>query len=149
MLLARTFTADDFVQDRRSPPLGDLWQAVVPLANPLGAFDVEIDGPPDAELLRCVNEYASALSDQYDAVLYIIHEDYLRAAEDRIWMKTCGVPRQLPEHRVLRYITSRSIYCGRGRTAEVGGSVFISPEWEPEHGLRLVLCGGRLVSNPG
>ena len=145
MVPCHPFTADDFERVVRGRRLAGHWRARVPLDSPLGLFDVNLNAPPDAELLQRVNELASAVSSDHESIVNIIYDDYRRAAEDKQWMKGCEVPRNLREDRVLRYIRRRSISAGRDRHRAVYAELFITPNWELEHGIRVMLANGRLV----
>jgi hypothetical protein len=148
MLNGRTFSVDDFELERRGPRLFDSWRARTSLDNPLGKFDVVLDDPPDEELVKHLNELATAVSTEYDAILNIVYDDYLRASEQKYWMKGCGVPLRLREHRVARYVESRVISVRRKQNGAISAEVSLRPQWEPEHGLRLLLVNGRFASFP-
>jgi hypothetical protein len=148
MVVARTFKPDDFQLEPRGLRHSDTWSARVPIDNPLGKFDVTLDQRPDDELLQHVNELATAVANEYDAILNILYEDYLRASEQKYWMKGCGVPLRLREHRVTRYLERRAISVWRRENGAIAAEVSISPQWEPEHGIRLLLVNGHLASSP-
>jgi len=145
MLQSRTFTADDFEQAPRGRRLFDLWRAKHPLENTIGPFEVEMDATPDEELLRVANELAALISADYDAILNAIYEHYLRCAEDRFWMKSCEVPRRLRVDQVKGYLRSRSISVRRDPQGAARGSIHLSPQWDPEHGIVLGVVNGRWV----
>lgn len=145
MLQSRTFAADDFEQAPRGRRLFDLWRAKQPLENPIGPFEVDMDAPPDEELLRPVNELAAFVSAEYDAILDAVYEHYLHYAEDRWWMKSCEVPRRLRVDQVKGYLRRRSISVRRDQQGVARGSIYFSPQWDPEHGIDFVVVNGRLV----
>jgi hypothetical protein len=144
----RTFVLDEFEQEPRGRRLVDFWRAKEPLASPIGSFEVDLDAPPDAELLREVNELAVVVATQYDAVLELIYDHYLQFAVDRGWMKSCDVPRGLRIDQVTRYLRSRSISVRRNPEGVAHGTIFISPRWDPEHGVDLVVVNGRVLPQP-
>lgn len=144
----RTLTADDFQMADRGPRLFDRWLAKQSVPTPLGPFAVELYQRPDEELLRHANELVAFVSDGYDAILTVVYEHYLRTAEDKYWMKGCGVPRRLPEGKVAKYIRSRAVVVRRDRGGEVDAAIYISPQWDTEHGINLGLVNGQAVPQP-
>jgi hypothetical protein len=141
----RVFIADDFEKQPRGSRLFDLWCAKQPLQNPLGLFDVELSESPDDALLRQVNELVAFASAEYDAILNAVYEQYQRTADDKYWMKGCGVPRRLREDQVMQYVRSRSIAVRRNRQGAIIGTIYISPQWDTEHGILLGVLNGHLV----
>lgn len=107
-----------------------------------------MDAPPDEELLREANELAAFVAAEYDAILDAVYEHYLQCAEDRWWMKSCGVPRRLRVDQVKCYLRSRSISVRRDPQGAVRGTIYINPQWEPEHGIDLSVVSGRLIRPP-
>jgi hypothetical protein len=148
MSSTRTLSLEDFDQEPRGPRLFDSWRAREPLDNPLGPFEIELQDPPDEELLGEMNRLVAMVSDQYDAILNIVFEHYLVLSEDKFWMKSCEVPRGLREAKLKRYIEGRSIVVRRNPQGWMVGVVFISPQWEPEHGISLEAVNGKLVPKP-
>ena len=141
-------TADDFQMTNRGPRLLDRWLSKQPVPTPLGPFTVELYQAPDDELLRHVNELVVFVSDAYDAILNVVYEHYLRTAEDKHWMKRCGVPRHLPDGEIAKYFRSRAVVVRRNRAAEVAAAIYISPLWDTEHGINLGLVNGQPVEQP-
>jgi hypothetical protein len=144
----RSLSADEFEQMRRGPSRAAFWRARMPLENPIGPFEIELDAPPDAELLAIANELIAVVSTQHAAIVKLIYANYLEAAEDRWWMKSCGVPRKLEEDQVLEYLRSRSISVRRDGKGRISGSIYFSPKWDIEHGIYLGLANGHVVPNP-
>lgn len=145
MPIARTVTADEFEKAPRERRLADLWRARTPLDSPLGKFEIELDAPPDDELLARANELIAAVANQHDAILRLIYASYERVADDRHWMKGCGVPRHLEPDQVTQYLRYRSISVHRDQKGRTSGSIFISPLWDAEHGIDIGSTGGRLL----
>lgn len=143
-----TFTPADFEQAQAGPRSMAVYRARVPLDNPLGPFEIELNAPPDSELLGHVNALVAAVSNDYDTVLGHVYENYLLAAENKHWMKACEVPSRLRDNQVMQYVRSRSISVRRSRNGSLDAEVFISPKWDQEHGLRLALIGGQLAPVP-
>lgn len=145
MPIARIVTAEDFEKAPRGRRLSDHWRVRTPLDSPVGTFDIELDAPPDDELLARANELIAAVTNQHGAILRLIYADYERAAEDRHWMKGCGVPRHLETDQVTQYLRYRAISVHRDQKGRISGSIFISPLWEIEHGIYIGVMNGRLV----
>jgi hypothetical protein len=143
-----SLTADDFEKRPRGPQLSDSWLAKAPLETPLGAFRIELDESPDSELLDCVSELATFVSNEYDAILNVVYESYQEAAAENDWLRGCGVPRRLSEIQVKRYLQSRVIFARRDRQRQIVGSIFIGPQWDEEHGIHFGVVGGRIVPRP-
>lgn len=141
----RVLTVEEFEKQPRERRLFDLWGAKTPLDTPIGAFEIVLNSPPDGELLGHANELTAALASQHDVILKLIYASYLRAAEDRYWMKNCGVPRNLEEDQILPHLRSRSISVWRDPKGRVSAGIFISPKWEVEHGIDIGVVKGRVV----
>lgn len=144
-MTARTFTQSDFKRVLSGKTPLEQWRAERTLDNPLGEFNIELNTTPDEESLRKVNELVAFVSDQYDAIIDVVYEDYRRASEDKCWMRGCEVPRRLSEMRVIRYVQSRSISVSRDKNGHVSGYISLSPQWDTEHGIHLRLDDGQLI----
>jgi hypothetical protein len=144
----RSLIAHDFDIAPRGPYLFDRWIAKEPVENPLGPFDVELRQEPDEVLLRHANELVAFISSEYDVVLNAVYEHYQQTAEQKHWMKSCGVPIGLAEGRVKKYLRSRAIVVRYHRQGLVDAAIYIRPRWDIEHGIHLGLNHGRLFPNP-
>src|SRR5277367_6105470 len=114
-------TADDFEKQPRGPRRFDSWLAKQPLPTLLGEFAVELYEPPDEEILACVREIVEAVTNSADEILGILYDHYQQIAVDKLWMRGCEVPNNLPRHRVARYLRGRSITIRRDKKRIVKG----------------------------
>lgn len=144
MSIVRALRVEEFEKQPRERRLFDLWSAKTPLDTPIGTFEIELNSPPDAELLAHANELLHAVVSQHHVILKLIYANYLRAAEDRYWMKSCGVPRKLEEDQILGYLRSRSISVWRDSKGRVSAGIFVSPMWDVEHGIDIAVFEGRV-----
>ena len=138
-------TADDIEQQPRGSQRFDLWLAKQPLSTHLGEFEVELYEPPDQEILACAQEMVEAVTNCADEILGIIYDHYQQIAVDKLWMRSCEVPNKLPRHRIARYLRGRSITIRRDKKRTVTGLIFISPQWETEHGISLEVRNGIVI----
>jgi hypothetical protein len=109
----------------------------------MGDFIAELREPPNDELLEEVNVLAGFVQSNIDEVWEKVYEHYQRAAADRQWMKSCGVPTRLDRKGILPYLRSRQVVVERDE-GEVDGVIFIDPLWDVEHKIYLRLEGGVL-----
>jgi hypothetical protein len=138
-------TADDFEKKPGSQPQFGLWRLKKTIRTYVGACDVIIYEPPDDEQLRVANALVSFVLNQNEEILDKIYEHYGETAEKRHWMKGYGVPWRLDRRGVIRYMRGLEINVIRTENG-FSGSIFILPQWEPEHGIELQVRDGVLVS---
>ena len=140
-----TLSESDFEQQPEPDPLGQIWLARMPVPTTIGQFSVEIVNRPDAELLSTANALITALASEHSTIVSAVYGLYQHAAEDRRWMKSCGVPRDLSRSEIADYLTDRCITVRRLPSGDPAGSILVKMRWDDEHLAVFENKNGRLV----
>ena len=138
----------DFAKQPRGPLAFDSWLCKTQLQTPLGPFDIELREPPDGESVGALNELGPALLSRSHELLSQILASYQLAAENKYWMKDCGVPRNLERDQLIQYLRDRTITIARNRERRLEVTVDITPKWDIEHGIHWTFESQRLVRQP-
>jgi len=145
MLSQHILSPSDFLEQPEADARGRIWVSRAPVPSELGPFSVEITGVLDDEVVSTANEALGLLVKDRQAILNWVYGLYTRAAEDRRWMKTHGVPRDLSRGEVLDYISDRFVVVRRASDGRASGSISIRVRWDDEHSIRFGVRSGRLV----
>lgn len=140
-------TVDDLVLQPRGPYGSNRWYAKSQVPTSFGDFLIEAVmplkdiAPPDSEMIRQANELAEFTQNHSRAILNKIFEHYQLVAEPTEWFATCGVPLNLTQKTLAPYLEQRTLVVERG---ESDPTIYISPQWDIEHGLYLLVRKGRV-----
>lgn len=118
--------------------------------SPVGAFGLGFqvfDGdPPDARMLELLEELVARFKADADRVVAMIHEEYEEAVADAAWADFCEVPTGLSVEQLEPHLENRSLYVRRDSRDEeepLAARLYVSPDWDQEHGYYLAHEDGR------
>src|SRR5690606_29617332 len=116
---------------------------------PYGDFDVQlIGGKPDKQMLRLAAHAAEYLQKHIEQVVDIVFGHYQWAAktwgEDTV--QELGMPKSVNRNNILSSIPERGIMVDRLDDDEYLCIISFDIPYDPEHGLRLELEDGEVIS---
>ncbi len=120
-----------------------------PVASPMGDFTVEMTVEEGASPDQTLFEKCRALVDQFvqdvDKITELLHESYRDVAEeDPDWFEEAEIPTDLRPDQLADLLETRSLTISsepNHRGEEYPARVYISPEWDEEHGFYLKFAG--------
>jgi hypothetical protein len=141
-------TEQDFTLEILADGVTRLWVCKKQFSTALGALEVQLDTPPDPVVLGAAQEFTALAQSKSTEVTRALYAQYLDFAEHKSWMKAQGVPLNLDEDEVLKYVERITVYAGRAGDGRIEGGIFIRTKWDAEHGMRFAIREGRLVRLP-
>ena len=139
------FSSSDFEEKPAPSGRGSVWLSRGHVTTPLGPFSIECLDVPDDRLVAAVNEAVGLLDREHQMMLGVAYGLYQRAAEDRRWMKACGVPRDLSRGELADCISDRCVSAYRGADGHAKASISVRVPWDDEHRIVFRMSNGRLV----
>lgn len=134
----------EFVLQPRGPYLFDHYIHQKKIQSPLGTFSLELyvndasKRAPDEKMLAAI----VALRDRFQADMHslvsLVHQQYLLATEDEEWCEACDLPTGLSADELEPLLAGRAITVSQDEMDDDDsnpGRVYMSPEWDEEHGL--------------
>lgn len=124
------------------------------IPTPLGEFSLEFQvknaarRPPDEKMLAAIITLRQALESDLHALVTLVHEQYLLAAEDEEWCEVCELPTGLGADELAPLLEGQTISVAQQETdadEPHPGRVYISPQWDQEHGLYVARIDDRWV----
>jgi len=132
----------DFIKQPRGPYKFDVYHHSKPIDSPLGAFIVELmmhdSKPPDQPMLDMAQDLVTHFMTDKDRISELVYEQYLLASDDPDWLDSCDVPPGLRTNQIAPYLQARTLSVCRDlkdRTEAYSARVYMSPQWDEEHGL--------------
>ena len=135
----------DFDLVERGPALFDTYANRIPVSSPIGDFRIEltvgIGAQPTPAMFAAADRLSAKFSTDREMLALKVHDRYLAvcmAGYGPDWLKQCGVPEGLSLPQLCEYLDPRTLTVDR----ELNMSVYVSPDWDREHGLYFDLVDG-------
>lgn len=146
---------EDFSKDEALEHECPSWTFTQTVPTVLGEFSVRLvvgdNAPIDMQMVEQAAEATEFLAAKIDLVLAIVLADHKRATEDpsNFDFEDYEIPRVVSPTTVGQYLSGRKIEVFRDCDHPAYPyivEICVTPEWEVEHGLRLELSKGEIVS---
>lgn len=132
---------DEFVLQPRGPYLFDHYTHPDRVGSPLGDFTLELHVDdanvrgPDERMLAAIASLRDAFVQHIDSLVELVFEQYQLATadydDDPEWFDDMEIPIGLTKSELEPLLGVRTLAVSRDST----GVVYMSPEWDCEHGL--------------
>jgi hypothetical protein len=146
---------EDFSKDEALEHECPSWTCTQTVPTVLGEFSVRLivgdKGSIDMEMVQLAAGAADFLTTKIDSVVAIVLADHKRATEDpsNLDFEDYEIPRIVSSPTVGKYLSGRKIEvfrdCDNPACPHIV-EICVTPEWELEHGLRLNLSKGEILS---
>lgn len=142
----------EFVLQPRGPYLFDHYIHPDAVPSPLGKFVLELHvddaakRTPDERMLHAILTLRDAFLSDTNSLVTLVYDQYLLATEDEEWCEVIELPIGLTENDLEPLLDTRTISVSQNETDSDEpnpGRVYMSPEWEEEHGLYLARIDGK------
>jgi hypothetical protein len=144
----------EFILQERGPYLFDHYIHPVACPSVLGNFVLEFQvddagkRPPDEKMLNAIVALRDAFLRDTSSLVTLVHGQYLLATRDDGWSNGCGLPIGLTEIQLEPLLNGGTITVSQDETdadEPNPGRVYMSPEWDEEHGLYVARIEDRWV----
>lgn len=137
----------DFIIQPRGCFLFDFYIHPKPIQSVLGDFFLEFQvddsviTPPSHEMLEVIILLSTAFKNDTMALALLVYQEYLLAVEDIEWCKECQLPVGLKLEEISPLLSQQTIGVSYDMMYEPNidlisrGRVYMSPQWNEEHGL--------------
>lgn len=142
----------EFELQPRGPYLFDHYIHPVMIPSPLGSFSLEfhVDNasrrPPGEKMLAAIVALRDAFQADMDQLVLLVHEEYLLAIDDEEWCEEIELPTGLRPEELEPLLSNQSMTIsnfGEEEAVPDPGRVYMSPEWDEEHGLYFARLQGK------
>lgn len=142
---------EDFQKQPCGPYAFDFYYHPILIDTPLGEFQVELSmfdkntHPPTQEMATAAESFVSWFKEDLGEALDLVFKSYQLACErDPDWVEACDVPLGLKLPHLTEYIGVRSLTISEEHEegSRYSACVYLSPQWDEEHGLSISKSDG-------
>jgi hypothetical protein len=144
----------DFVLQPRGAYNFDHYIHPMTIPSPLGDFSLElyVDSasrrPADQKMLAAIIALRQTFEDDMDSLVALVHQQYLNATEDEEWCDVCDLATGLSADELAPLLDGRAITVWQNETDGDNpnpGRIYMSPQWDEEHGLYFARVDNKWV----
>ena len=134
---------EDFTKQERGPYRFDWFQHSIKIPSALGRFSlelfVEMGGTPNQGMIDAMQDLVDAFEAKKDEIAIKVFEEYRATMDsDPEWAESCDVPLNLEIEDLASVIERRALTvwdCLEDPDDLHSPRVYMSPQWDEEHGL--------------